>query len=103
VIAEVNQGGDLVKINIENSDPKTKVMVKTVRATKGKILRAEPIVTLYENNNVAHGDNLKDLELELVTYTGKKNEESPGRLDALVWGLTFLAVKQKTAWIRCIK
>jgi PBSX family phage terminase large subunit len=106
VVAEVNQGGDLVVSNLRSCASTNKAFnamgldpnalpVKMVRATKGKLLRAEPIATLYELGKVSHTPGLADLEYELTTYTGE-GQKSPGRLDALVWGITFLMTKRKS-------
>ena len=66
------------------------ISYKKVTATRGKILRAEPIHALYEQKKVFHIGNLSELEGQMTTYTGDNNEKSPDRLDALVWALTEL-------------
>ena len=60
-----------------------------MRASRGKIVRAEPIAALYEQGKVHHVGEFKELEDQLTTFSpdGKK---SPDRLDALVWALTDL-------------
>jgi len=88
IVAEVNNGGDLVERLIRNID--TNVSYRSVRATRGKILRAEPIAALYEQNRVHHVGVLSELESQMCSYTGETNT-SPDRLDALVWGLTELS------------
>jgi len=102
IIVEKNQGGqmcvDTILNNVPSSERRT-IKVEKVHASKGKIARAEPIATLYENDCVAHAPNLQELELELTTYTGNKKQASPGRLDAMVWGLTYLSNKKKKARI----
>lgn len=87
IVAEVNQGGDLVQSLIKSID--RHVPVKSVRATRGKILRAEPIAALYEQGKVFHVKDFTELERQLVFFTGS-NDFSPDRLDALVWALTDL-------------
>jgi len=87
IVAEVNQGGDLVQSLIKSID--SHVPVKSVRATRGKILRAEPIAALYEQGKVFHVEDFTELERQLVFFTGS-NDFSPDRLDALVWALTDL-------------
>jgi PBSX family phage terminase large subunit len=89
IVAETNQGGDLVEMNIHNAD-KT-IPVKKVHATRGKIKRAEPISALYEEGRVHHVGQFQNLEDEMCTYTGAKTDDSPNRLDALVWVLTELS------------
>ena len=88
VIAEVNNGGDLVERAIRNIDPNTPY--RQVRATRGKIVRAEPISALYEQDRVHHIGVFPELESQMCTYTGD-TQSSPDRLDALVWGLTELS------------
>lgn len=88
IVAEVNNGGDLVERLLRNID--TNVPYRSVRATRGKILRAEPIAALYEQNRVHHMGVLPELESQMCSYTGDTNT-SPDRLDALVWGLTELS------------
>jgi phage terminase large subunit-like protein len=99
IVAEVNQGGDLVEMTLRNMAgeeifedaelDKDAIPIKLVRAMKGKLLRAEPVATLYERGRVSHAPGLGELESELCTYTGE-GAKSPGRMDALVWVLTFL-------------
>lgn len=89
VIAEVNQGGDLVETNIRNYN--RQISYDSVRATRGKAVRAEPVADLYRRGFVHHvGDHL-ELEDELCTWSPNTNAASPNRLDALVWGVTYLA------------
>jgi len=94
VVAEINQGGDLVELNLRSVDPN--VPVEKVRATRGKILRAEPVAALYEQGRVHHVGNFKELEQEMISYTGDKGQSSPNRLDALVWLIFELALKDDT-------
>ena len=97
VVAEVNQGGDMVKSVINNYNNTIKVV--DVHATKGKQKRAEPIVQLYEQTVVHHLNWLKSLEYEMITWSQESNV-SPNRIDALVWGLTYLSEKRtnKIIW-----
>ena len=88
IVAEVNNGGDLVERLIRNYD--FNVPYRSVRATRGKILRAEPISALYEQRRVHHVGVFSELESQMCSYTGENNT-SPDRLDALVWGLTELS------------
>lgn len=87
IIGEVNQGGDMVKAIVQNI--RRNISFKSVRATRGKYTRAEPIASLYEDGLVHHVGSFPDLEYQMVTYTG--SEKSPDRMDALVWGLTELS------------
>ena len=65
-------------------------MIK-VHAKKGKALRAEPIVALYEQNRIAHEDELQDLESEMMEWVPFNTKDSPNRIDAVVYALTELS------------
>jgi phage terminase large subunit-like protein len=69
--------------------------VTSVRATRGKYLRAEPIAALYAQGRVRHAGTFPALEDELADFgpEGLSNGRSPDRLDALVWALTALMLK----------
>lgn len=92
VVAEVNQGGDLVEDAIHNEDPNIKV--KKVRASVGKFARAEPCAQLYDEGfeKITHEREMPELEDEMTTYVPLDAKYSPNRLDALVWALTDLIV-----------
>lgn len=92
VVAEVNQGGDLVVTVLRQIDPA--VAVRTVRATRGKWLRAEPIAALYAEGRVAHVGAFDALEDQMCVFgaDGLAKGRSPDRLDALVWALTDLMI-----------
>ena len=68
--------------------------IHEVHASKGKFARAEPVAVLYEQNKIHHEPDLLDLETELMEYVPLTSKKSPDRLDALVWGLTFLFLKK---------
>ena len=87
IIAEVNNGGDMIPTLIKSIDPN--VRVKTVRATRGKQLRAEPIAALYEQNRAHHVGHFEQLETQMTTWT-PEDPKSPDRLDALVWAAAEL-------------
>lgn len=89
IIAEVNNGGDMVESVIRNADDN--VSYSAVRATRGKILRAEPVAALYEQRRVHHAGYFAILESQMCNFTGSDGEKSPDRLDALVWAITELA------------
>ena len=88
IVAETNNGGDLVERLIRSVD--NQVPYKAVHATRGKIVRAEPISALYEQNKVHHIGSFPVLEDQMISYTGSF-QTSPDRLDALVWGLSELS------------
>ena len=97
VVAEVNNGGDLVERLLRNIDPN--IPYRSVRATRGKLLRAEPIAALYEQRRVHHIGLFPELESQMCSYTGEANQQSPDRLDALVWGLAELSKSRgEVAW-----
>lgn len=97
VVAEVNNGGDLVERLLRSVDHN--VPYRSVRATRGKLLRAEPIAALYEQRRVHHIGLFPELESQMCTYTGEANQQSPDRLDALVWGLAELSKSRgDVAW-----
>ena len=89
VVAEVNNGGDLVERLMRTVD--ADVPYRSVHATRGKLVRAEPVASLYEQGKVHHVGRFPELESQMVSYTGERSKPSPDRLDALVWGLSELA------------
>jgi len=91
IVAEVNQGGDMVDAVIRSVDPH--VPVKSVRASRGKAIRAEPVSALYARGIVYHCELFEVLEDQMCAFTpdfDRAENGSPDRLDALVWGLTEL-------------
>lgn len=93
IVAEVNQGGEMVAAVIRTVDPLAPV--KQVRASRGKWLRAEPVAALYEQERVRHAKRLPELEDEMCDFgpDGLSGGRSPDRVDALVWALTELMLK----------
>jgi len=89
IVAETNNGGDMIENLIRSVD--SNVSYKKVTATRGKLLRAEPISALYEQGKVHHIGLFKELEDQMCNYTGDPRAKSPDRLDALVWALTELS------------
>jgi phage terminase large subunit-like protein len=90
LVAEVNQGGDMVSAVIREVD--AGVPVTAVRATRGKWLRAEPVAMLYAQGRVRHAGAFPELEDEMCDFgpDGLSSGRSPDRLDALVWAITAL-------------
>lgn len=90
IIAERNFGGAMVEHVIRTCDPN--IPYREVHASRGKIARAEPISSLYEQNRVRHVGNFTELEdqLALMTGNGYAGDGSPDRADALVWALAEL-------------
>ena len=94
IVAEVNNGGDLVESLLRGID--RNIPYRSVRASRGKIMRAEPISALYERNLVYHVGNFSQLESQMLSFDGTV-KPSPDRLDALVWGLTELSKSSGSA------
>ena len=94
IVAEVNQGGDLVVDILKQVD--NTVPIAKVRATRGKWLRAEPVAALYAEGRVAHVGHFGELEQQMLAFGagGLPGGKSPDRLDALVWALTELMLEQ---------
>ncbi len=90
LVAEVNQGGEMVAAVIREVDPV--VAVEMVRATRGKWVRAEPVAALYAQGKVRHAGVFRELEDEMCDFglDGLSDGRSPDRLDAMVWALTAL-------------
>jgi phage terminase large subunit-like protein len=95
LVAEVNQGGEMVAAVISEADEG--VPVTMVRATRGKYLRAAPVAQLYEQGRVRHAGVFRELEDEMCAFgpEGLPGGKSPDRLDALVWAVTALALGKK--------
>lgn len=94
IVAEKNQGGDMVASTIKAMAKGRTIPVKLVTATRGKHVRAEPIAALYEQGKVRHAKELPELEDQMCSFTidfdRKEQGYSPDRVDALVWALTDL-------------
>ena len=88
IVAEANNGGDLVATVIAQIDPT--VPVSLVHASRSKRTRADPIVMPYEQGRWFHAMPLPELEDQMCTYTGEPGETSPDRLDAHVWAASWL-------------
>lgn len=92
LVAEVNQGGALVEQVVRQVD--ALVPYRAVRASRGKVARAEPVAALYEQGRVKHLPGLSELEEQMCQMTahGFEGSGSPDRVDALVWALHELMV-----------
>jgi phage terminase large subunit-like protein len=93
IIGEVNNGGDLVEAVVGHAAKHLGVLhsYKSVRASRGKAVRAEPIAALYEQGRVHHVGSLAALEDQLCGWVPGAGDRSPDRMDALVWALSELA------------
>jgi phage terminase large subunit-like protein len=92
LVAEVNQGGDLVGGLMQQVDPM--VPFRAMRASRGKAVRAEPVAALYEQGRVRHRAAFPELEAQMAAMTvdGFRGPGSPDRVDALVWAITELMI-----------
>jgi phage terminase large subunit-like protein len=94
IVAEVNQGGDLVENTLRTID--SNVSYTAVHASRGKYVRAEPIASLYEQGRVHHCAVFAELEDQMTAFVpdlDRAKMGSPDRVDALVWALTELMVE----------
>lgn len=93
IVAEKNNGGDMVEAVIRSID--RSVPITLVHASRGKAVRAEPVSSLYEQGRVHHVGRFDKLEDQMCEFTHDVNrdEGSPDRVDALVWGITELLSK----------
>jgi phage terminase large subunit-like protein len=97
VVAEVNQGGDMVESTLCAAD--VGMPVKKVHASRGKVARAEPVAALYEAGKAFHAGAFPELEDELCGLISGGGYEGPGRspdrADALVWAMTELMLGKR--------
>lgn len=94
LVAEVNQGGDLVVSVLQQF--RENLPVTKVRATRGKWVRAEPVAALYAEGRVAHAGRFEHLEDQMCAFgaDGLAGGRSPDRVDALVWAITDLLLSE---------
>lgn len=94
LVAEVNNGGELVEHVMRKVD--NRISYRAVRASRGKVIRAEPVSALYEQGKVHHCGGFPELEDQMCSFTSDFDSKamgySPDRVDALVWALTDLMV-----------
>lgn len=95
IVGETNYGGDMVEATIKQAgNAKNQIYrYKNVHATRGKAVRAEPIVAAYEHGKVHHVGEFPHLENEMVMWIPGESRYSPNRIDALVWAMTELDLK----------
>lgn len=92
VVAETNQGGDMVENTLRTID--RNVSYKGVHAKRGKFLRAEPVAALYEQGKVHHVGRLPGLETQMTTWEPDSDPNSPDRVDAMVYLVTELLLEE---------
>ena len=99
LVAEVNQGGELVENLLRQVDPF--VSYRAVHASRNKATRAEPVAALYEQGRVRHVRGLGALEDQMcqMTTNGFVGKGSPDRVDALVWALHDLMIEPLKNWV----
>ena len=93
IVAEINYGGDMVGHVINTVPGGKNASFSTIRATRGKTRRAEPVAALYEQGKVHHVGRFPVLEDQMCDWDPNvpdKDQDSPDRMDALVWALTEL-------------
>jgi phage terminase large subunit-like protein len=88
IIAEANQGGEMVRAVLAQAGANLPVML--VHASRGKLARAAPAATLYEQGRIHHIGCCPELEDQMCQYDGSISGKSPDRMDALVWALADL-------------
>jgi len=96
IVAEVNNGGDMVRTTVATVDPR--VPYKAVHASRGKIVRAEPIAALTEQGRIHHVGTFDELEDQQCSFTPDNLAgTSPDRVDAYVWAMTelFLEIEER--------
>jgi phage terminase large subunit-like protein len=91
VIGETNNGGDMIELLLRQVDPV--VPYKKVTATRGKLVRAEPIAALYEQGRAHHVGMFIELEEQMCNWTPDSGS-SPDRMDAMVWAMHELLENQ---------
>jgi len=96
VVGEVNNGGDYIGSLLRTVDPN--VPYRAVRASRGKVIRAEPVAALYSQHRVHHVGSFPELEDQLCTWTAVSGTKSPDRLDALVWAVVELKGLSMGSW-----
>jgi len=99
IVAETNYGGEMVKYVVQTSKPR--VPFKKITASRGKVVRAEPISALTEQGKIRFAGVFPELEDELCSFTtnGYMGQNSPNRADAFVWAMSELfpgMVKEKS-------
>lgn len=94
-MAETNKGGDLVAQVIKAVD--ATISYKSVRATRGKYTRAEPIAALYEQQRIFHSRPFTQLENQMCSFVPGVTHKSPDRMDALVWAMTELLLQSESS------
>ncbi len=103
IVAEKNHGGEMVESTMRMFDASLKNSIALVSASRGKIMRAEPIALASAKGDVRFAGRFPELEDQMLTYTGEQGQVSPNNLDAFVWGATELLsnTQQKSTLTFC--
>ena len=103
IVAEVNNGGDMVGATLRMVNPN--VAFTAVRASRGKMVRAEPVAALYQQGRIHHIGTFPQLEDQMTNFTSDIDRAaagySPDRVDALVWAFSELLVKPMNGIMSC--
>ena len=89
LVGEANNGGDMIEALVRHQD--ANVAYRKVTASRGKLTRAEPVSALYEQHRVHHNGQFGELETQMSDWNPKLGQDSPDRMDAMVWAVTELA------------
>ena len=100
IVAEVNNGGDLVEYTVRTIDQNAPY--RALHASRGKEVRAEPVAALYEQRRVHHVGTFGLLESQMCTWVPGQKQKSPDRMDALVWAITDLMIDQEELSVRVV-
>lgn len=98
VVAEINQGGELVEANLRSSHPH--ISYKGIHAARGVATRAEPVSSLYEQFKIHHVGNLAKLEDKMTSWNPKLQPHAPDAISGLVVALTELMLEDAVATYR---
>ena len=92
IVAEVNQGGDMVEHTIRSFD--AGISYKGVHASRGKVVRAEPIAALDSQGRIHHAGIFSALEDQMCRFDPVAGGASPDRVDARIWAMTELMLNR---------
>jgi PBSX family phage terminase large subunit len=100
IVAETNQGGDMVTAVIRSLGERGRgVRIIDVKASRGKLARAEPVYSLYQEGRIFHCGTFPLLESQMAGFNPESTTTSPDRVDALVWGLSALLLTGATPFV----
>ena len=100
IVAETNQGGDMVAAVIRSLGERAQgVRIIDVKASRGKLARAEPVYSLYQEGRIFHCGTFPLLEAQMAGFNPELALVSPDRVDALVWGLSALLLTGATPFV----